>query len=446
MKWIVSEESVLQAQRWFERRGVAVIFLSRFVPGLRLSTYFTAGAVGTSLGAFALYFALAGSIWTPALVGLAAWLGERMLGAIHVFEDYAALGFLTLVAVVLLLKRIVLPAFTRRGRRLLYGSWRRTLQFEFWPPWIFYLPVLGYILWLALRHRSLALVMAVNPGIPTGGFIGESKRDILDALGGPSHPNITPYAFLATNEPLPERAQRVARFRQEFELELPLVLKPDVGPPSTPGPVLGLFWLTRPGAEAGEIFSITEKVLPEVTGDGVHTLEQLILADDRAVCMAAHYFKVNAARLEEVPAAGESVRLVELGTHCRGAVFLDGRRYETPELAATVESLSRGFEPAREGLPGFCFGRYDVRFPGGDPEAHGADFQVLELNGMTAEATHIYDPSVSLLEAYRTLASQWRLAFEIAAANRRAGQRPATLREAFGELLRYRREQRLHRS
>ena len=145
-------------------------------------------------------------------------------------------------------------------------------------------------------------------------------------------------------------------------------------------------------------------------------------------------------------AAGESVRLVELGTHCRGAVFLDGRRYETPELAATVESLSRGFEPAREGLPGFCFGRYDVRFPGGDPEAHGADFQVLELNGMTAEATHIYDPSVSLLEAYRTLASQWRLAFEIAAANRRAGQRPATLREAFGELLRYRREQRLHRS
>jgi len=474
MKWIVSEESVLQAQRWFERRGVAVIFLSRFVPGLRLSTYFTAGAVGTSLGAFALYFALAGSIWTPALVGLAAWLGERMLGAIHVFEDYAALGFLTLVAVVLLLKRIVLPAFTRRGRRLLYGSWRRTLQFEFWPPWIFYLPVLGYILWLALRHRSLALVMAVNPGIPTGGFIGESKRDILDALGGPSHPNIPPYAFLATNEPLPERAQRVARFRQEFELELPLVLKPDVGQRSSgvqvlrteealahalehisidsilqahvEGPELGLFWLTRPGAEAGEIFSITEKVLPEVTGDGVHTLEQLILADDRAVCMAAHYFKVNAARLEEVPAAGESVRLVELGTHCRGAVFLDGRRYETPELAAAVESLSRGFEPAREGLPGFCFGRYDVRFPGGDPEAHGADFQVLELNGMTAEATHIYDPSVSLLEAYRTLASQWRLAFEIAAANRRAGQRPATLREAFGELLRYRREQRLHRS
>ena len=40
---------------------------------------------------------------------------------------------------------------------------------------------------------------------------------------------------------------------------------------------------------------------------------------------------------------------------------------------------------------------------------------------MTSEATHIYDPSNGLLEAYRVLFRQWRLAFEIGEAHADAG-------------------------
>jgi hypothetical protein len=46
---------------------------------------------------------------------------------------------------------------------------------------------------------------------------------------------------------------------------------------------------------------------------------------------------------------------------------------------------------------------------------------VLELNGVTAESTDIYDPGNSVVDAWRKLMRQWRLAFEIGAANRARG-------------------------
>jgi hypothetical protein len=51
------------------------------------------------------------------------------------------------------------------------------------------------------------------------------------------------------------------------------------------------------------------------------------------------------------------------------------------------------------------------------------------LNGLTSEATHIYDPNFNLFEAYRTLINQWREAFEIAEKNREAGLQPISLDE-----------------
>jgi hypothetical protein len=48
---------------------------------------------------------------------------------------------------------------------------------------------------------------------------------------------------------------------------------------------------------------------------------------------------------------------------------------------------------------------------------------VMELNGVTSEATAIYDARNGLFAAYRTLFDQWRLAFEIGAANRDRGVR-----------------------
>ena len=67
-------------------------------------------------------------------------------------------------------------------RRLLLATWLRISRWEYWPPWLTYLPVVGYVMWLALRHRSLTLFTAANPAMPAGGFVGESKFEILRGL------------------------------------------------------------------------------------------------------------------------------------------------------------------------------------------------------------------------------------------------------------------------
>jgi hypothetical protein len=147
--------------------------------------------------------------------------------------------------------------------------------------------------------------------------------------------------------------------------------------------------------------------------------------------MARFYLKQQGDRLWDVPARGERVQLVELGTHCRGAVFLDGDRIKTAELERAIDEISRGFE-------GFYFGRFDIRTPSVEQFKEGKNFKVIELNGVTSEATHIYDPRNSLLAAYKVLFEQWRIAFEIGAANRARGVRPTSIRELVRMLIEYR--------
>ncbi len=85
-----------------------------------------------------------------------------------------------------------------------------------------------------------------------------------------------------------------------------------------------------------------------------------------------------------------------------------------------MDRVSRAYE-------GFYFGRYDVRANSIEDFRTARGLRILELNGVTSEATHIYDPQRGLLAAYRTLCRQWQLAFEIGAANNRLGVVPAPL-------------------
>ena len=64
----------------------------------------------------------------------------------------------------------------------------------------------------------------------------------------------------------------------------------------------------------------------------------------------------------------------------------------------------------------------------------------VELNGVTSEATHIYDRRHSVFYAWRTLCRQWSLAFEIGRENRARGTRPESLKGFWRELTTYRQE------
>ncbi|MEZ4457172.1 MAG: hypothetical protein R2882_11580 [Gemmatimonadales bacterium] len=227
----------------------------------------------------------------------------------------------------------------------------------------------------------------MNPAIPGGGgFVGESKGRHPPCRtrrpGGPLDPG------QATPE---DRLAHLRRFLVDQSLSYPVVLKPDVGErgggvrivpgqaercciSSGPGNRFwrrnslaesrsSVFYYRLPGEERGKIFAITDKHFPTVVGDGRSALEHLILADERAVCMAPTFLARFAARLDEVPAAGQKVPLIELGTHSLGAEF-GTASLASPALEAAIDALSRGYE-------GFWFGRYDVKRPPAKSSAPG---------------------------------------------------------------------------
>ena len=474
LRWMVRPRAVYRASSWFEHKGGKVILLSRFLPGLRLPTYVAAGMLGQSLRTFFFYFAIAGLIWTPLLVGLSTWAGKEVLEALHAVEGYAVPILVLLAFGILAAQKLILPLFTRRGRRLLYAAWRRKVEWEFWPPQVFYLPVLVQILFLALRHGSLRLVTAVNPGIPTGGLVGESKWQILQALGmdpeaeggasGPAAGALPRSLLLGAHAGTAEqRLERAEHFMEMHGLGYPIILKPNRGERGrgvevirqreqlarrleidptdlllqefVPGVEFGVFYVREPGEPRGQILSVNGKELLQLVGDGERRLEQLILEDDRAVRQAEVHFEYHAERLYEVPAAGEVVDLVEVGAHARGTLFLDRRDLASEALLARLDEIAGAF-------PDFHFGRFDLRVPDEDALREGRELRILELNGMTAEVAHIYDPRNSLFAAWRDICHQWRVAFRIASINRHQGALPSTWGEVIGDWNRARREHR----
>lgn len=464
VKWFVSERAVRRGSEWMQHQGAKVIFISRFLPGARLPTYFAAGALRTSFWKFALYFAIACAVWTPLLVGLAMFLGKGLIeSALFAGQGLlfnAVLAAFLIYAIVKFLSRLS----TWRGRRLMVSSWRRMTKWEFWPAFVFYPPVVGYVIWLMLKNRSLTLFTAANPAIPGGGFIGESKAEIYSGLASAKN-NLPVWRPLKSATCVEERIRQAKDFIVEHRMSYPVVLKPDAGQRGSgvgiiqseaelerylshsnvdtliqeflPGEEFGVFYYRYPNQSQGKIFAITEKRFPVVFGDGVSSLEQLILNDRRAVCMARFLLDKHADRLWECPVVGEIVKLVDLGTHCRGAIFLDGDAMKTDELEAAIDRISQQFD-------GFYFGRFDIRVPAVEDFRQGRNLKVIELNGVTSEATSIYDPKNSVFAAYRILFRQWRIAFEIGAANVKRGFKPTPLRTLLKWMIAYREQSQNH--
>jgi membrane protein DedA with SNARE-associated domain len=434
----ISKRSLENAANWLEKRGASAVFVSRFITGLRLPTYLAAGVLKTNFLKFTLYFVIAAAIWTPILVGSAAFAGRFLIG-----------NLIAGAILVFIIVRLAMRFASWRNRRIAIGKLKRITRWEFWPLPVFYIPVVLYILLLAIKHRSLTVFTCVNPSIPAGGFVGESKDEIYSLLASNENNRrfLLRHRLIASSLPAADKIRSARHFMETHRLSFPVVAKPDAGERGRgvriihtheeldltviradtdlliqeyfDGGEASVFYYRYPGSAKGRLFSITEKVFPTVAGNGVSNLETLILSDPRAICLAEKYFEENRQRLDEVPERGENVELIKIGTHSRGAIFRDGGRFRTTELEQAIDAICRSID-------GFYFGRFDIRYSSLADFLAGRNFKIIELNGVTSESTNIYDPCSSLLDAYQILFAQWRIAFEIGAENRRRGSSPTS--------------------
>ena len=127
----IDERKVLFAERWFQRAGGRMIFLSRILPYIRPFACFPAGIYVMPFWRFLAAVASGSLIWCVTILTIGWVLGPRWKLALHLFQAYTlpTVGaLLVLLIVILCVKRIINTYLQRQlSRRLEEVSQERDL-------------------------------------------------------------------------------------------------------------------------------------------------------------------------------------------------------------------------------------------------------------------------------------------------------------------------------
>ncbi|MEN9569987.1 MAG: hypothetical protein RL172_1218 [Bacteroidota bacterium] len=308
----------------------------------------------------------------------------------------------------------------------------KIFNWEYWPFAVLYAPLYPYWLWLMVKARSPFFFNTANPPIKNGGFLLESKKEIYDLIPTAYYPATL---FFKSGSTIASVTQQVA----QASLRYPLVGKPDIGMRgmmvqkiedeaaliayaanaafdflvqefvSYPNEA-GIFYYRYPGTAAGHISGIVGKEFLTVTGNGKDTVQSLLLADQRYVLQLPVLSKAYPALMHQVLNKGESKLLVPYGNHCRGAKFVDITHLADAHFVEQIDAVCRQ-------VPGFYYGRLDVRYQSWEDLAQGKNFSIIELNGAGSEPTHMYDPRHSVFFAWKEIIRHWNILFKISRLN-----------------------------
>ena len=314
----------------------------------------------------------------------------------------------------------------------------RLFHWEYWPFHVVYAPVYVYYTYLSLKARSFFFFNAANPTIRNGGFLMESKKEIYDLLPEGTYPATILVqrndADLATIE------KALAAQHMQF----PLIAKPDIGlrglgvkklhdseelmayhevskvdyllqafVPYTKE--VGVFYYRLPGEPRGKISGMVGKELLRIRGDGKHTLEELLQRESRFFLQLPALRHMEGLDLSEILPAGEDKLIVPYGNHSRGAKFLDISDQLTGPLADMLEAICKS-------VPGFYFGRLDIKYDSWEALCRGENFSIIELNGAGSEPAHIYDPKHSIWFAWKEIMRHLNILYRISKQNKARGQ------------------------
>lgn len=299
-----------------------------------------------------------------------------------------------------------------------------------------YFPLYIYYVWLAIKARSPWFWSSSNPGIETGGMLGESKIKIFHAIPDEFKP-VTLYIKSGTS------LSEVLHIIHDYQLAYPLICKPDRGergfqvskirnekdledyifrnkvdyliqPFCDYKEEMGVYYRRYPWENTGKVFSIVQKEFLSVIGDGKKTLRELIVENDRALLqwdkLEVRFFEI----LNTIPAEGSTVELESIGNHARGTKFINGN-------GLIDDKMNRVFDHITSRIPGVYFCRYDLKTTSVEDLKQGKNIVIVELNGVGAEPAHIYDPDYKLIQAWRDLINQWRMVYKISVYNKKNG-------------------------
>lgn len=313
----------------------------------------------------------------------------------------------------------------------------RVFNWEFWPFHVVYSPIYPVWLWYCLKARSFFFFAAANPRIKNGGFLMESKTDIYNLLP-PQHTPIT--LSFSADTPLREVLEKIT----EKRIPYPLVVKPDIGmqgkavikvnsarelantvgrytvnyiiQPFVEYPnELGIFYVRDPRKKSGKVTGIVEKEFLTIVGNGTSTMEELLCQNKRYILQVPTLRETLREEFYKIPQKGEICQLVPYGNHARGSLFLDSTGKNNPKIEGVIDKVCQA-------IPGFYYGRLDIRFTNFEDLENNRNWCIIELNGAGSEPTHIYDPRHSIIFAWKEIILHWRLLYQVSILNKQSGE------------------------
>jgi hypothetical protein len=181
---------------------------------------------------------------------------------------------------------------------------------------------------------------------------------------------------------------------------------------------LAILYSRMPNCESGIVSSITYKEFLSVVGDGKQTIEALLWSNIRAQLIWSDIKKNTKVDLQHVLPKDETLVIEKIGNHCRGTIFKNAMSYDKQKVAKVMEDILKDFD-------GFYYGRFDLKVKGEQDLYEGKNIKILELNGVNADAAHIFDPNYGLIQAYKDVAWHWKRMSNIARYNYNVGHRPS---------------------
>lgn len=312
----------------------------------------------------------------------------------------------------------------------------KAFSWEYWPMWLVYFPVSFYYIYLSVKARSLFFFSASNPSIETGGMFFESKWSIFKLMPHEFYPST-----ILINEK--DTFKVILEKMNVANIEFPVIAKPDRGERGwcvkkincvnelaeyknsmsvdflvqtyISYPLeFSIFYFRNPKSETGALTSVTLKKLLTVMGDGHSTIDELIQQNNRYFLQYTKLKQNKKIDFGRILKMGEQEVLVPYGNHVLGAMFLNYNQIIDEELINTFDRISKQ-------IPGFYFGRYDLRCTSIEDLKKGKNIAILELNGAGAEPSHIYTPGFSFFKAQVVIANHYKMMYQAALENKKTG-------------------------
>lgn len=307
-------------------------------------------------------------------------------------------------------------------------------SYEYWPSYLFYIPILPYAVYLAIKAKSGGFFYATNPALDNSGDGTESKYKTILLIPPEYRPNTV---FVAANSDLDKILTNITT----QSIYYPLIIKPDIGFRgllvkkinnkkelvhylkkynsihliiqefiSYPNEC-GILYFKIPGLKKGNISSLTFKKFISVKGDGTSNISELIQNDDRAKKYYSLLKESNESRFNAIPINGKVIQLGDIGNHSKGTEFINANQYISKTLTKTFDKINAQID-------GWNYGRIDIKYNSFKELENGKAFKILEINGLISEPTHIYDASKgSYLNSLKEICKHWNIIYKISTCN-----------------------------